>query len=166
MPGAVGGQRDTLDRGTTDRTDSAVGERVSDTGMSTLWWIVVSGFAMTAMALTGSLTLLRSQSALRRIPLPLVAFAAGALLGLGQWSIRSRRGLDRLARQPSIWRLTRETLELPPKANLADAGVPLSMNAPPLPRSGDVDDLAELTHHVIATDQLTTQQLLHVPQSV
>jgi zinc and cadmium transporter len=49
--------------------------------MSTLWWIVVSGFAMSAIALTGSLTLLLSPSVLRRILLPLVAFAAGALLG-------------------------------------------------------------------------------------
>jgi zinc and cadmium transporter len=49
--------------------------------MSTLWWIIVSGLAMSAIALTGSLTLVLSQAVLRRLLLPLVAFAAGALLG-------------------------------------------------------------------------------------
>jgi zinc and cadmium transporter len=50
-------------------------------GMSTLGWIVVSGLAMSAIALTGSLTLVLSDAVLRKILLPLVAFAAGALLG-------------------------------------------------------------------------------------
>lgn len=49
--------------------------------MSTLWWIVVSGLAMSAIALTGSLTLVLPRSLLRRLLLPLVGFAAGALLG-------------------------------------------------------------------------------------
>jgi zinc and cadmium transporter len=50
-------------------------------GMSTLWWIIVGGLAMSAIALTGSLTLVLSRATLRRLLLPLVAFAAGALLG-------------------------------------------------------------------------------------
>jgi zinc and cadmium transporter len=49
--------------------------------MSTFWWIVLSGFAMSAIALSGSLTLVLRPTVLRKILLPLVAFAAGALLG-------------------------------------------------------------------------------------
>lgn len=49
--------------------------------MSTLWWIVAGGLAMSAIALTGSLTLVLPQRVLRRMLLPLVGFAAGALLG-------------------------------------------------------------------------------------
>jgi zinc and cadmium transporter len=49
--------------------------------MSLLLWIVVSGVCMSAIALVGSITLLLSESALRRIILPLVAFAAGSLIG-------------------------------------------------------------------------------------
>ncbi len=49
--------------------------------METLWWSVRSGLLMSAIALSGSITLLLSESALRRVLTPLVAFAAGALLG-------------------------------------------------------------------------------------
>lgn len=49
--------------------------------MSTLWWIIASGLAMSAIALTGSLTLVLSERLQRLLLLPLVAFAAGALLG-------------------------------------------------------------------------------------
>lgn len=49
--------------------------------MSTLSWIVVSGLAMSAIALVGSLTLVLRERTLRAILLPLVAFATGALLG-------------------------------------------------------------------------------------
>ena len=44
-------------------------------------WILVSGFLMSALALVGSVTLLFSELTLRRILSPLVAFAAGSLLG-------------------------------------------------------------------------------------
>ena len=44
-------------------------------------WIVASGLAMSAIALVGSVTLLLSERTLQRILLPLVAFAAGSLLG-------------------------------------------------------------------------------------
>jgi zinc and cadmium transporter len=44
-------------------------------------WIVVSGLAMSAIAMVGSATLVLSERALQVILLPLVAFAAGSLLG-------------------------------------------------------------------------------------
>lgn len=49
--------------------------------MSALGWIVVGGLAMTAIALVGSVTLLLDERTLDRMILPLVAFAAGTLLG-------------------------------------------------------------------------------------
>lgn len=49
--------------------------------MSALAWIVGSGLAMSAIALVGSITLVLSESTLQRIVLPLVAFAAGSLIG-------------------------------------------------------------------------------------
>lgn len=49
--------------------------------MTTFAWIMVSGIAMSALALVGSVTLLMSAERLQRILLPLVAFAAGTLLG-------------------------------------------------------------------------------------
>ena len=49
--------------------------------MHILAWIVLSGLLMSALALIGSVALLLKQSTLQRITLPLVAFAAGTLLG-------------------------------------------------------------------------------------
>jgi zinc and cadmium transporter len=49
--------------------------------VSTLAWIVVSGVAMSALALTGSLTLVLREATFRRLVLPLVSLAAGSLLG-------------------------------------------------------------------------------------
>ena len=49
--------------------------------MSELAWITASGLLMSAIALVGSVTLLLSEAALRKLLLPLVALAAGALLG-------------------------------------------------------------------------------------
>jgi len=46
-----------------------------------LLWIIGSGLLMSAIALVGSVTLVLSERALQRILLPLVAFAAGSLLG-------------------------------------------------------------------------------------
>ena len=45
------------------------------------WWILLGGVGMSAIALVGSLTLLLSEATLDRIIKPLVAFAAGSLLG-------------------------------------------------------------------------------------
>lgn len=49
--------------------------------MSTLNWIIVSGLAMSAIALVGSVTAFLPERTLDRILLPLVALAAGSLLG-------------------------------------------------------------------------------------
>jgi zinc and cadmium transporter len=46
-----------------------------------LLWIIGSGLLMSAIALVGSVTLLLKEQTLGRILLPLVAFAAGSLLG-------------------------------------------------------------------------------------
>jgi zinc and cadmium transporter len=46
-----------------------------------LLWIIGSGLLMSAIALVGGITLVLSDRALQRILLPLVAFAAGSLLG-------------------------------------------------------------------------------------
>ena len=49
--------------------------------MSTLTWIVGSGLLMSAIALVGSITLVLKEATLQKIILPLVAFAAGSLIG-------------------------------------------------------------------------------------
>lgn len=49
--------------------------------MSTLAWILAAGTVISGIALVGSVTLMISADALRRLLLPLVAFAAGTLLG-------------------------------------------------------------------------------------
>jgi zinc and cadmium transporter len=46
-----------------------------------LLWIVGSGLPMSAIALVGGITLLLSERTPQRILLPLVALAAGSLLG-------------------------------------------------------------------------------------
>lgn len=49
--------------------------------MSTLVWIVSSSLLMSAIALVGSITLILREETLQKILLPLVAFAAGSLIG-------------------------------------------------------------------------------------
>lgn len=49
--------------------------------MHILMWIILSGLLMSLIALVGSVALLFKEETLRRITLPLVAFAAGSLLG-------------------------------------------------------------------------------------
>ncbi len=49
--------------------------------MSTLAWIVVGGLAMSSLALVGSVILVLLEQKLERLVMPLVAFAAGSLLG-------------------------------------------------------------------------------------
>ncbi|MGD8427891.1 MAG: ZIP family metal transporter [Balneolaceae bacterium] len=49
--------------------------------MSALGWIVVTGVLMSTIALVGSITLLLKKQTLQKIQIPLVAFAAGALMG-------------------------------------------------------------------------------------
>ena len=49
--------------------------------MSTVVWIIVFGLLMSCIALVGSLTLVLKPQTLDRLLLPLVAFAAGSLIG-------------------------------------------------------------------------------------
>jgi len=49
--------------------------------MSTLGWIISSSLLMSAIALVGSVTLILKEHTLQKILLPLVAFAAGSLIG-------------------------------------------------------------------------------------
>ncbi len=49
--------------------------------MDTLYWIIGSSLLMSAIAMIGSVTLLLKEATLQRILLPLVAFAAGSLIG-------------------------------------------------------------------------------------
>jgi zinc and cadmium transporter len=49
--------------------------------VNTLGWILVGGILMSAIAMVGSITLLLKPATLDRLLLPLVAFAAGSLIG-------------------------------------------------------------------------------------
>jgi len=49
--------------------------------MNTLAWIIGSSLVMSAIAMVGSVTLVLKEETLKRILLPLVAFAAGSLIG-------------------------------------------------------------------------------------
>ena len=49
--------------------------------MPTILWITTSGLLMSAIALVGSVTLFLSETTLKQLLLPLVALAAGTLLG-------------------------------------------------------------------------------------
>jgi len=49
--------------------------------VNTLAWIILGGVLMSAIALVGSLTLVLKPATLNRLLLPLVAFAAGSLIG-------------------------------------------------------------------------------------
>jgi zinc and cadmium transporter len=49
--------------------------------VSVFWWILAGGIAMSAIALVGSVTLLLRAETLHRVVTPLVALAAGSLLG-------------------------------------------------------------------------------------
>ena len=49
--------------------------------MNTLTWIIAGGVLMSAIAMVGSVTLVLKPATLERLVLPLVAFAAGSLIG-------------------------------------------------------------------------------------
>jgi zinc and cadmium transporter len=49
--------------------------------MNALAWIIISGLIMSAIAMVGSITLILKKSTLHKIQMPLVAFAAGSLIG-------------------------------------------------------------------------------------
>lgn len=50
-------------------------------GMTTLGWILLGGLLMSAIAMVGSITVLMREATLERFLLPLVAVAAGTMLG-------------------------------------------------------------------------------------
>jgi len=68
----------------------------------TLVWILVSGLAMSALALVGAATLAMRPESLRRILLPLVAFAAGSLLG-GAVFHMIPAAVDELGNRTAVW---------------------------------------------------------------
>jgi zinc and cadmium transporter len=49
--------------------------------VTTFLWILLGGVLMSAIALTGSMTLVLPEATLKKLLLPLVAFAAGSLIG-------------------------------------------------------------------------------------
>ncbi len=70
--------------------------------MTTFLWIVTTGALMSAIALVGSVTLLLSEATLKKILRPLVALAAGTLLG-GALFHMIPAAVDKLGNQISIY---------------------------------------------------------------
>ena len=70
--------------------------------MSTLAWVVVLGLAMSSISLVGSLTLLLSEETLERLLQPLVALAAGSLLG-GAFLHMLPNAIDTLGNTTAVW---------------------------------------------------------------
>lgn len=70
--------------------------------MTAFWWIAGSGVLMTLIALVGSLTLLLSARALDRLLLPLVALAAGSLIGGAAFHMIPA-ALDAIAVERRVW---------------------------------------------------------------
>ncbi|HSK30415.1 MAG TPA: ZIP family metal transporter [Candidatus Limnocylindria bacterium] len=81
--------------------------------MTTLVWIIASGLLMSAVALIGSVTLFLSEATLKKILLPLVALAAGTLLG-GAFLHMIPAAIEKSGNRPSIylWTLLGFTLFL------------------------------------------------------
>ncbi len=70
--------------------------------MTTLAWIVVLGVAMSGIAMVGSITLVLSEEALDRLLIPLVALAAGSLLG-GAFFHMMPNAIDSLGNTGAVW---------------------------------------------------------------
>jgi zinc and cadmium transporter len=70
--------------------------------VSTLAWIVVFGLGMSALALVGGITTLMSERTLARLLMPLVALAAGSLLG-GAFFHMLPGAIDETGNQLSIY---------------------------------------------------------------
>ena len=70
--------------------------------MTTLGWIIVLGIAMSAIAMVGSVTLALSEEALDRLLVPLVALAAGSLLG-GAFLHMLPNAIDALGNTQAVW---------------------------------------------------------------
>jgi len=70
--------------------------------VSTLAWIIVAGVAMSAVALVGGVTLLLPERTLKRVLMPLVALAAGSLLG-GAMFYMVPTAIDHLGNDLSVY---------------------------------------------------------------
>ena len=70
--------------------------------MTTLALIVVLGVAMSGIAMVGSVTLVLSEEALDRVLVPLVALAAGSLLG-GAFFHMLPNAIDELGNTQAVW---------------------------------------------------------------
>ena len=70
--------------------------------MSTLAWILVLGVAMGAIAMVGSITLVLPEDQLDRLLNPLVALAAGSLLG-GAFLHMMPEAIDALGNTQAVW---------------------------------------------------------------
>jgi zinc and cadmium transporter len=70
--------------------------------MSTLFWIVVFGVAMSAIALVGGVTILLPERAFARLLMPLVALAAGSLLG-GAFFHMLPKAIERIGNELSVY---------------------------------------------------------------
>lgn len=70
--------------------------------MSTLAWILVLGVAMAAIAMAGSITLALPERRLEQLLLPLVALAAGSLLG-GAFLHMLPEAIDELGNTQAVW---------------------------------------------------------------
>ena len=70
--------------------------------MTTLTWITVGGLLMSAIALVGSITLVLPEAILRKLLLPLVALAAGTLLG-GAFFHLIPAAIANLGNQPAVY---------------------------------------------------------------
>lgn len=70
--------------------------------MSTLAWIAILGIAMSGIAMVGSVTLALPEDALERLLVPLVALAAGSLLG-GAFFHMLPNAIDELGNTQAVW---------------------------------------------------------------
>ena len=70
--------------------------------MTTFGWILSSGILMSAIALIGSVTLILEEATLRKLLLPLVALAAGTLLGGALFHLIPV-SVDKLGNDPAIY---------------------------------------------------------------
>jgi zinc and cadmium transporter len=70
--------------------------------MQTFWWIFLGGALMSAIAVVGSVTLLLEETTLNRLIMPLVAFAAGSLLG-GAFLHMLPAALEQVPADPAVF---------------------------------------------------------------
>jgi zinc and cadmium transporter len=78
---------------------------LNDASSSAFWWIFFGGVLMSAIAAVGSITLLLKEATLNRIVMPLVAFAAGSLLG-GAFFHMLPAAFEQAPADPNVFLLT------------------------------------------------------------